>query len=289
MTEASASADRAAARANTRSVVQLTLWNSPYLGNFMSSELALAARVRAQFGLKTHFVLAHGADRRPWLADLRAAGVSWSTLPRKRREWSAHIERVVHERSAALIHTHFTAADLIAARIASEAGIPCVWHIRTGFNRYSLRRRIQDLYKMRFVARRRVARIITVSPWLTKFAARRGAPRDRIETVPNAIVLERFERLPARAVARERLNVDVDAEVVLGLGWWPEVKGVDVLLDATQLIAEKRSAPSVLLVGEEQMRSFLDQRSPARPPWLHVAGFVSDPAWLFAAADIFVS
>src|SRR5664279_2999234 len=47
-----------------RSVVQVTLWNSPYLGNFMSSELVLAGAVRARFGLGTHFVLEHGARRR---------------------------------------------------------------------------------------------------------------------------------------------------------------------------------------------------------------------------------
>jgi glycosyltransferase involved in cell wall biosynthesis len=142
---------------------------------------------------------------------------------------------------------------------------------------------------MRLVARRRVARIVTVSPWLAEFVARRGAPRRAIVTIPNAIVTERFAQPPDRRTAREHLGLDADADVVLCMGWWPDVKGVDVLVDALQMIADRHPAMNALLVGEEQMQSFLSQRLPARPPWLRTSGFVSDSAWLFAAADIFVS
>lgn len=272
-----------------RSIVHVTLWSSPYLGNFMSSEIALARAARAELGLGSHFVLAPGAEGQSWLADLDREGITWSILPARRRRWRAHVDRVIDERSAALVHTHFTAADVVAAGASAAAGVPCVWHIRTGFNGYPLRRRLTDVVKMRIVARRRVARIITVSPWLAEFAARRGAPREKIVTIPNAIVLERFADPPARAAARERFGLDADVDVVLGLGWWPDVKGVDVLVDAVAKLAERGAAPSLLLVGEEQMRAFLAGRFQTPPPWLHTSGFVSDPAWLYAAADIFVS
>jgi glycosyltransferase involved in cell wall biosynthesis len=272
-----------------RSIVQVTLWNSPYLGNFMSSELALAGAVRTRLGLGTHFVLAHGAEGQPWLADLDAAGVTWSILSPRRRAWRAHLDAVMSERAAALVHTHFTLADLPAARAAAAIGMPCVWHVRTGFTGYPLRQRARDLLKMRIAARRRVARIITVSPWLAEFVAARGAPRERIEMVPNAIVAERFADPPDRAAARERFGLDADADVVLCMGWWPEVKGVDVLLDALAMIADRHPAMRLLLVGEEQMQSFLAERLPVRPSWLRTSSFVSDSAWLFAAADIFVS
>ena len=159
-----------------RSIVAVTLWDSPYLGNFMASQLALARAVRERFGLGTHLVLASHADGQPWLADLRAAGTSWSVLSPDRSKCRAHLDEVIRERSAALIHAHFTAADLPSAAAAAAAGIPCVWHVRTGFNGYPLPQRLKDLYKMRIVARRRVARIITVSPWLAELARRRGAP-----------------------------------------------------------------------------------------------------------------
>jgi glycosyltransferase involved in cell wall biosynthesis len=276
-------------RDGARSIIQVTLWNSPYLGNFMASELVLAEEVRERFGLATHFVLGDGADGQPWLSDLEQAGTTWSVLSPRRSDIRGHLDRAIDEHSAALLHAHFTYADLPAASAAAAAGIPCVWHIRTGFNGYPLRRRATDLYKMRIVARRRVARIVAVSPWLGELAHRRGVPADRIEVVPNAILFERFAELPDRAAARERFGLDPDAEVVLGLGWWPEVKGVDLFLEALAPIAAERPKLEALLVGEEMMRTFLANHTPQRPPWLHLSGFVSDPAWLFAAADIFVS
>lgn len=271
-----------------RSIVQATLWNSPYLGNVMMSELALARAVRERFGISTHFVLADGAAEQPWLADLEAAGSTWSVLP-PRGGWRAHLDRVIEEHGGALVHTHFTEADLPAARAAKAVGIPCVWHVRTGFSGYPLKQRVKDLIKMRVVARRDVAAIVAVSPWLAGMLRSRGAPADRVEAIPNAIVMERFDDMPTRAEARERFGLGQDADVVLGLGWWPEVKGVDVLLDALEQIAGRHPELEALLVGEEDMRSFLAERQPPPAPWVHTSGFVDDAAWLYAAADVFVS
>src|SRR4029077_13796158 len=156
--------------------------------------------------------------------------------------------------------------------------VPCVWHIRTGFTGYPLRQRAKDLIKMRIVARRRVARILAVSPWLAELAPRRGAPGDRIEVLPNAADVERFAQLPDRAAARVRFNLDPDAQVILLLGWWPDVKGVDILLDALKPIAQRRSTVQALLVGEEQMRSFLERRLPAPPPMPRLFCVLSAPA-----------
>jgi glycosyltransferase involved in cell wall biosynthesis len=110
-----------------------------------------------------------------------------------------------------------------------------------------------------------------------------------VEVVPNPTVFDRFLDLPDRGAARERFGLDPSATVVLALGWWPEVKGVDVLLDAMAILAPRRAELQVLLVGEERMRAFLDERSVSQPPWLRTSRFVSDSAWLFAAADLFVS
>ena len=272
-----------------RSIVQITMWHSPYLGNFMASELALARRTRSELGLATHLVLAEGSAGQPWLADLDAAGVSWSILPARKRSWRAHLEGVVREHEAALVHSHFTAADLQAAAVCHAAAIPCVWHVHTGFNGYPLRRRLTDVLKMRIVARRRVARVLVVSQWLAELTRRRGVPRRLIEVLPSAIVAERFAQLPDRAAARERFGLDAGAFVALCFGWWPEVKGVDVLLDAVQPLAQRRGDLQVLLVGEEQMRAFVAERLPQEPSWVVRSHFVSDSAWLFAATDVFVS
>jgi glycosyltransferase involved in cell wall biosynthesis len=271
------------------SIIQVTLWNSPYLGNFMCGELAMAAAVRERFGLGTHFVLDHGAAGQPWLADLDAAGITWSVLPGDKRAWRRSLRGAIEHHNGVLVHAHFTAADLQAAAVAHRAGVPCVWHLRTGFAGYPLRQRVKDLVKMRLIARARVQRILAVSPWLGEFARRRGAPADRVVVLPNPTVFERFERLPDRSAARARLHLDEQATVLLAFGWWPEVKGVDLLFDATAALVERHPRLQLLLVGEQKMRDFLDERIGSPPPWLRLSPFVEDPAWLYAAADLFVS
>jgi glycosyltransferase involved in cell wall biosynthesis len=273
----------------TPSVLQITLWNSPYLGNFMRSELYFADAIRKRFSLGTHFVLADGAQGQPWLADLERSGASWSILPAHKPTWGARLAHTAQELDSALVHAHFTAADIPAALTARRRRIPCVWHVRTGFNGYPVRQRAKDLIKMRLVARRDVDCIITVSPWLAELVRRRGAPAGRIEVLPNPIVGESLTSMPDRVAARERFGLSPDAEVVLGLGWWPDVKGADVLVRAVQRLASSHPTLELLLVGEQQMEDFLDQMLPERPAWLHTSPFVEDAAWLFAAADVFVS
>ncbi|HEY4096317.1 MAG TPA: glycosyltransferase family 4 protein [Baekduia sp.] len=271
-------------------VVQVTMWNSPYQGNFLASQLALAQALERHRGLGTHLVLAPGGEDQPWIADLDAAGVGWSVLPAGARAGRAHLETVLAEQHGTLVHTHFTTADLTGAAAAATAGVPCIWHMHTGFLGYPPRQRLKDLWKIRVVGARKVARAIAVGPWLAELARRRGMPADRVVTVPNAIVLERFDDLPTREQAREHFGLAADATVALGLCWWPSVKGADVLLGALDASAAQGVPITALLVGEEELREAIAERYPAGPPeWLVVSPFVPDPAWLYAAADVFVS
>ncbi len=272
-----------------RTIVQVTLWNSPYMGNFLTSQLRLAAAVREELGLSTHLVLGADAGSLPWLSELDAAGVGWSLLPAHRRAFRGHLEAVLHDGSGALVHSHFTLGDLAAASAARALRIPCVWHLHTGFVGYPPYQRAKDLLKMRLIARRDVARAVAVSPWIAALAERRGMPRERILTLPNAIVLERFATLPDRTAARARFALPEDVPVVLGLAWWPEVKGADVMLDALRTLAGPPPRAVGLLVGEDRLREFVERREGGVPPWLRRSPFVSDPAWLYAAADVFVS
>ena len=161
--------------------------------------------------------------------------------------------------------------------------------MHTGFEGYPPRQRVKDLYKVRWVSRRRVARILTVSAWLSALARRRGARAEQVVTVPNAIVLERFDALPPRAQARAQLGVPGSAPLLLALAWWPEAKGADVLLDALEALAAAGEPVQALLVGEAELRALVAARGLEDAAWLTVSGFVADPAVLYAAADLFVS
>jgi glycosyltransferase involved in cell wall biosynthesis len=270
-------------------IVQVTLWQSPYLGNFMSSQLRLAGTVREALGLETHVVLAEGALGQPWCSELASAGVSWSVLPeRGRKRRVEHLVRVAREHGAAIVHSHFTRADVDSLAAARRTGARCIWQMHTGFEGYSLRQRLKDLVKVGRLGRR-VDCVIVVSDWLAALAQRRGFPADKVIVLPNAIVLDRFEILPEKEHARAVLGLDRDAQVALVLAWWPEVKGVDVVIAALAQLAHRQEPVTGLLVGEQRLERFLDGVVPNGAPWLRVTPFVDDPAPLYAAADVFVS
>lgn len=272
-----------------RSVIQVTVWDSPYLGNFMSSQLVLADVVAAELGLETHLVMAEGARDQPWLVELDRPHLSWSILPPHGRVGRRrHLERVAREHGAAIIHSHFTEADVEAFGAARRCGARCIWQMHTGFPTYSIRQRAKDVLKVRVLGRR-VDRVIAVSEWVATLARRRGFPVDGLVVLPNAIVLDRFASLPDRDAARARFALAPDADVVLALAWWPEAKGADVVLGALERLAARRDGVVGLVVGEERLEQFVLASVPDDVPWLRLTRFVDDAAWLYAAADVFVS
>jgi glycosyltransferase involved in cell wall biosynthesis len=267
----------------------VTLWDSPYLGNFMSSQLLLADAVAKELGLATHLVLAEGALSQPWLSELERPHLSWSILPAGGRARSIeHLQQVVREHGAAIVHSHFTQADLEALVAARRERAKCVWQMHTGFEAYSLRQRVKDLLKVRVLGRR-VDCVVAVSDWVANLARRRGFPAGRVVLLPNAIVLDRFAALPDKASARARFGLDAQADVALALGWWPEAKGADVVLAALERLAEGGDGPVGLLVGEERLERLVQRALPGGVPWLRLTRFVEDPEALYAAADVFVS
>lgn len=275
--------------AGRRSVVQVTLWDSPYLGNFMSSQLLLAEAVAEELDLATHLVLAEGARGQPWLAELERAHLSWSLLPEHGRvSRLRHLARVVREHRAAIVHSHFTEADVEALAAARWHGARCLWQMHTGFDAYSLPQRAKDLVKVGILGRG-VDCVVAVSDWIAALALRRGFPPGRVVLARNAIVLDRFEKLPPQAEARASLGLDPNGLVALALAWWPEAKGADVVLAALGQLAERGDGPIGLLVGEERLERFVRETLPGGAPWLRLVRFVEDPAPLYAAADVFVS
>jgi glycosyltransferase involved in cell wall biosynthesis len=113
-----------------------------------------------------------------------------------------------------------------------------------------------------------------------------------VSVVLNGIDVRRFapDRLPEREAARKALGLEPAARVVLGFGWAPYVKGIDVVARAAASLAAHGEPLAVVLVGGHELRAELHRHAgEPLPPWLRVVGPFDDPGALFAAADVFVS
>ena len=74
----------------------------------------------------------------------------------------------------------------------------------------------------------------------------------RLEVIPNGVDLNRFQPVAshlAQKSLRRRLGLDPNGELLLFVGTLTERKGVDVLVDAWGLIAQKRPRAYLVLVG----------------------------------------
>src|SRR5581483_9017182 len=211
-------------------------------------------------GWQFRALFAEVARERPWLDELRAAGVEFGFLPRDRDRARSELARQVPSlQRPAILHTHFSRFDVPAVLAARGSGdCKVVWHEHSDLagGPRALARNIP-----KYVAFARLAeRIVCVTPTIAEQVRRRGAPRGRVEYLPNAIDTTRF-RLAGpdeRAAAR---------------------KGGDLFLSAVRELGER---PLVALtVGGRQ--------SGEDPASVRVLPPADDVAGLYAAADVFVS
>lgn len=119
-----------------------------------------------------------------------------------------------------------------------------------------------------------------------------GAFAEKVATIACGVNLDRFQPRP-RSLARQRLGLDIQDEVVLYVGRFAPIKGVEALLDATARVAARRSRLRLLLVGGDGPESASDRALAARAATLGIEGRIDfrgqiEPRQLadyYAAAD----
>jgi len=276
-----------------RSVIQLSDFGGPYKGNFVTSLLALGDFLQEK-GLRQVLVFSDEAADRAWLPEVREKSPVY-ILPRDASLFflAKQIARIAESENAVILHTHFTTFDvpagLAAARMRAGGKRPnVIWHLHSAFPvKSSLSRRVKDDLKLRLMGR--FVDLIAVSEDLRRSAVRRGfAGRSRV--VANGVDLIRATSPgKSRAQVREELGVSDDTALLLAFGWDPLTKGIDLLLEAGEMLADAGGFV-LLVVGETQLREFVRNKfGDSLPAWLRVGSPRECAAELYAAADLFVS
>lgn len=275
-------------------ILQVCDFGSPTPGNFIPSQHAVARRARSDLGLGTHFVLPRLAGGNSFAADLEADGFAVTLLDRSERlTGRAHaLHAIAAEQQAVLVHSHFTGLDQESLWAAKRVGARTIWHLHSGSYHSPTRRLLTDLVKVQMLGRA-CDRIVACAEWVGEQAVQRGYPESKVRVVENAIDLARFseDALPPRSQAREAFGLPEDATILLGFGWDPHRKGVDLILQAgAQLARERTVPPTVVIVGTEALRAYVHDRLGAQlPPWLMLRDPVEDVPGLLSAADLFLN
>lgn len=213
-------------------------------------------------------------------ADSFCAALAAAGIPTARVPIHGHLDPGLTGRLAAafraaapdLVHTHLIHADLYGLAAARQAGVPHA--VSTRHNENPFRRRAL----IRWLNRQAMAgadRVIAISEALAAFV------RDMEKLDAAKVVTVRYGMAPheaapdAREAARRRWGLTPHEPVAGFFGRLIEQKGVDVLLAAFALTAERVSGARLVIVGEGDRRPVLEARARA----LGIAGAVTFAGW----------
>jgi glycosyltransferase involved in cell wall biosynthesis len=277
--------------AEAPTLIELAPFDRPAPGSFIPALAALGAEARDR-GWRCEVVIPEGARELSWIEQLEAAGMKIHfSLPPTRRERTSWLRELVAARSGAtILHSHFTSWDVPVAVVAApREGLHSWWHVHTILRKGPLAF-VRNLAKFAPLGRRVDGLLCPVENIAAELRSR-GISGRKVHVVPNGIDPDRFPVIDdgARRLARERLGLDAQAEVLLHFGWDWEIKGGDLFLAAVvELLSEGRTRVVALAQGEGEGATAAAARLGIEDR-LKTVGTVSSVADLFGAADVFLA
>ncbi len=274
-------------------------YQSPYAGNFIASLLALAETAAAAGDRICFAFPLRKEGERPWVPWLRESGFQVElldeTLPEE--QLLAQVLDLNQRFGTELMYLHFGfLQSVVQHRRAALGKVRILFHDHMGFGLGTpvKKQRRRNLLRSGFYRLRRIDVISVMedkhrSYWLLG---------SRHWYVPNGIALRRFavEELPREAL-RERCGIQRNARLCLLLAWNPEIKGVDIAVEAVRIARE--ADPSLALgiviqgsVPDKSFLRFIETRTgidASQTPWLHFLPSTEDIFSYHRMADCFLS
>ncbi len=273
----------------------------------MSAYVLGLSRELARRGISVTVITA--SHESEYLAEVDCEGVRIACLPTaavgSATEWAANAGQFADEIGDAigegcdLIHTHYWASGLAGLEVSRRFDIP---HVTTFHTIAAVKEQASELSPPeppeRHEAERVIARgadgIVAWTPFeRDTLVSTLGAERNRIAVAPIGVDSERFRPMN-RDEARVRLGMSLDEETLLYVGRLDPIKGADVLLRATGILADRPRLRLRFLGGEVDedyapgLRTLASELGIAeRISWAGVVPNDELP-WHYAAADMLV-
>jgi len=225
----------------------------------------------------------------PFTSALEAIGIPLTKItigPTPYAKQICETVRIIRSYSINILHTHGYRSDVAGLIAAKLTGIPIISTVH-GWTPISMKMRGYQMID-RFCLKR-FDKIICVSNLLYGEFAKLGVGVDRLVYLPNAVSLPE-QRPSQREDARQKLYLPLSEKIVVAVGRLSPEKGIDILLTAYANQFSTDSGVRLLLVGDGPQRADLEAvaRRLGIAERVTFAGFVSDVASYYAAADLFV-
>ena len=238
---------------------------------------------------------------------LRARYIEYPALPLISRVCNglvcrAAIARTVEEFGPdAILNYCIYPEGYAATRIGAKLGVPVILGaIGSDLNR--IPDRVSRWWTRRALAG--ASFVLTVSEHLRRQAIAMGVPPDRSRRVLNGTDTGVF-RLADRAIARRELGLNLDARIILYVGWLAPTKGLGELMDAFLPLARQDERLQAICIGDGPMRAEMERRAAeaglsarlifpgARPSqeigrWLAACDIFCLPSWAEGCPNVVV-
>jgi glycosyltransferase involved in cell wall biosynthesis len=231
----------------------------------------------------------------PFFARFQSLGIEVVALPLNQlRPWTVvAVARLVREREVQVIHSHGKGPGLYGRLVGWWTGVPAV-HTYHGIH-YS--KYLPGLRQLYLWLERRLSRLghalIHVSESQAREASRLAlAEPSRSHVVVNGIDAKEVRALAERApLSRQALGLSAEARVLGCLTRFDDVKGLDILVEALRLLADRYPALALVLAGSGRREPDLRELAAGAGLTGRVCftGPMPDAPCLFPALDIYVS
>lgn len=273
-------------------LIHLADYGGAYPGSFIPMVRAVLDGGRRR-GWEVQAVFTDVARERAWLQELREEGLACRTVPSGRAAVARTVDELAASDEETILHTHFTAFDLAAARAARRhRHVLAYWHLHSAL-RAGPWWWVRNAAKLRLLSRG-VEEMLCVAPNILEQARARLAPAERLALVPNAIDLTRFPLASDedRRTARRALDLPADATVILHFGWDWRRKGGDVFLEAIAALPQRAGSGAgeliaVTVADEQPARGLAGSLGIAER--VRILAPSDNVAQLYAAADVFAA
>jgi glycosyltransferase involved in cell wall biosynthesis len=203
------------------------------------------------------------------------------SLPQVRKRFRAH--------DYDLIDAHYVYPDGFAAvMLGAKFRRPVVVSARgSDINAFSEFATIRPMIRQ---VLRRADALVAVSHDLKKRMVKLGCPSEKITVIENGVDTERFRPL-SKAESRYKLGLPESRPIVLSVGHLKEVKGFDLLIEATNTLRQSNINPLLVIVGEGTCRNRLERQiarlNLENNVWLVGSRPHADLPFWYSAADLF--
>ena len=275
-------------------ILHIMDYGGPYSGSFISSLIFLEEKITKELGLNSIFIFSEIAKLRPWLNLIQKREIPIFFIDKKSSllKRVKSITTIAKDYNVILIHSHFTTFDLDAVFVAKYLKAKVIWHVHSGLLKgLTMKQRLKDLIKIRFIANNWIDSVITVSDAVNELMKQRGVISSKIITINNGIDIKKIWGInkKKKAISSRKYNILKNQKVFLLFGWSPHTKGVDLFVNASKILWDLGYTNILCLIVYGEKSKDIICKMIADIPWVRAIQPIENVAELYNISDCFVS